>query len=257
MWFSRIVKKEWVVFILLKLVIGVDNVFSQQEVRICFFDGLSFSPYPEIRIKIDQNTESKILIPDSSGAVLLDRSGIEITYNDYNGKIRLWCRTIVPGSDSVVIKSNSGKNKISGGFPLDGKLEIYVLRESEEFVLLNEITIRNRFPEKNPALAVQKGIEDKKSVEVKKETDKGQAGIHTAGTVYRVQILTSGKLLAATDPVFKGEKDVWTYHDNGIYKYTVGNFNNVGEAAQIQELMRQKGFKGAFVVKFVDGVRVK
>jgi len=64
-------------------------------------------------------------------------------------------------------------------------------------------------------------------------------------------------LLTATDPSFKGEKEVWTYQDNGIYKYTVGNFNTIGEAAQMQELMRQKGFKGAFVVKFVNGVRVK
>lgn len=250
-------KKELIVFILLQLFAGVGNVFSQQEVRIYFFDGLSFSPYPEIRIKIDHNSDTKILIPDSSGAVVLNRSGIEITYNDNNGKMRLWCRTIAPGSDSVVIKSNSGKNKISGGFPLDGKLEIYVLRESEEFVLLKEITIRNRFPEKNPALAVHKSVEDKTSVEANKETDKGKTEIQAAETVYRIQILTSGKLLTATDPLFKGEKEVWTYQDNGIYKYTVGNFNTIGEAAQMQELMRQKGFKGAFVVKFVDGVRVK
>lgn len=250
-------KKELTVFILLQLIFGAGNVFSQHEVRVYFFDGLSFSPYPEIKIKIEHNSETKILFPDSSGAVMLDRSGIEITYNDYNGKMRLWCRNIIPGSDSVVIKSNSGKNKISGGFPIDGKLEIYVLRESEEFVWIKEITIRNRFPEKNPDLTVQKGVDDKRIVEAKKQTDNEQTEIQTVGTVYRVQILTSGKLLTAADPVFKGEKEVWTYQDNGIYKYTVGNYNTIAEAVQMQELMRQKGFKGAFVVKFVNGVRVK
>ena len=76
------------------------------------------------------------------------------------------------------------------------------------------------------------------------------------GVRLMVQVATSTKPLAKTDPQFKG-KEVWQYQQDGLYKYTVGNTQDFEEITKLQSDLRNLGFQGAFVVAFKDGERIK
>lgn len=73
--------------------------------------------------------------------------------------------------------------------------------------------------------------------------------------IYKVQILSSDKLLPVTSSVFKGYK-VDYYKDNGLYKYTYGESADFKIIQQIQKKVA-KDFKGAFVVRLKNGERLK
>lgn len=91
-----------------------------------------------------------------------------------------------------------------------------------------------------------------KSVPIVKE----EAQATAKGTiVYKVQILTSDRELAANAKAFKGFKDVDYYIENGIYKYTYGETTDFDEIKKIRKKVA-KTFKDAFIVAFKDGVRV-
>lgn len=76
------------------------------------------------------------------------------------------------------------------------------------------------------------------------------------GIVLKVQVLTSSEPLSSNDSRFLG-KEVWEYQQGGLYKYTVGSTNNFDEITKLQSELRTLGFKGAFVVAFKDGERIK
>ncbi|HOY31248.1 MAG TPA: OmpA family protein [Bacteroidales bacterium] len=74
--------------------------------------------------------------------------------------------------------------------------------------------------------------------------------------IYRVQIMTSGTDLPATDPLFKGLQNVYKYKQKGLYKYTWGETNLIEEAEQIRLQMKEKGFHEAFIVPFYKNSRI-
>ncbi len=77
------------------------------------------------------------------------------------------------------------------------------------------------------------------------------------GLVFRVQIVTSTKVLNSASSRLKGEKDVFEYFQGGLYKYCSGNFSNDLDSARKHKVkMREKGFNGAFVVAFLEGERI-
>jgi N-acetylmuramoyl-L-alanine amidase len=69
-------------------------------------------------------------------------------------------------------------------------------------------------------------------------------------------VITSAKRLGKSDPSIKGQ-DVWEYQQSGLYKYTVGATDDFDEIAKLQSELRGLGFKGAFVVAFNNGKRIK
>ena len=73
--------------------------------------------------------------------------------------------------------------------------------------------------------------------------------------VYKVQILTSSQRLPANSPRLKGYKANY-YMDGKEYKYTYGESNNKREMEQLCKSL-SKDFKGAFIVTFENGVRIK
>ena len=75
------------------------------------------------------------------------------------------------------------------------------------------------------------------------------------GVVYKVQIAAGSNLLSEKDVFFKLENVQYYTHDN-LYKYVVGEFTNLASAQKEQKRLLDKGFEGAFVVKFINGVRV-
>ena len=81
-------------------------------------------------------------------------------------------------------------------------------------------------------------------------------GQNSGKIVYKVQILTSDRKLAAGSRLLKGYKNVDCYRENGLYKYTYGESTNFDAIKKIRRQLL-KDFKDAFIVAFKDGKKVK
>lgn len=75
------------------------------------------------------------------------------------------------------------------------------------------------------------------------------------GTIYKVQILTSGTKLPDNSSLLKGRKADY-YQENGTYKYTVGASSDQKAIAELRKTLLND-FKDAFVVTFENGIKVK
>jgi N-acetylmuramoyl-L-alanine amidase len=74
--------------------------------------------------------------------------------------------------------------------------------------------------------------------------------------IFKVQIETSETKVAVTDARFKGY-NVFEYYQNGLFKYTVGEFKqDYNKANEYKNEMRKAGFQHAFVVAFMNGERI-
>ena len=74
--------------------------------------------------------------------------------------------------------------------------------------------------------------------------------------VFRVQVETATERIALTDKKFKGNA-VFEYFHGGLYKYTMGTFENDSKAAtDYQNKLRAEGYPHAFVVAFLNGERI-
>ncbi|MBE0650522.1 MAG: outer membrane beta-barrel protein [Bacteroidales bacterium] len=80
-----------------------------------------------------------------------------------------------------------------------------------------------------------------------------------AGLQYRVQILASRVPLR--DPLllqakYKFDYPVKVFHQDGLYRYTVGQFSSYQVALSESRKLNSKGVNGAFVTAYRDGLRV-
>jgi len=74
--------------------------------------------------------------------------------------------------------------------------------------------------------------------------------------IFRVQIETSTNALSLKDLQFKA-LEVYEYKQSGLFKYTVGVFeNDFNTAVKYKNELTAKGFKGAFVVAFFNNERI-
>ncbi|MFZ4786019.1 MAG: N-acetylmuramoyl-L-alanine amidase family protein, partial [Flavobacteriales bacterium] len=76
------------------------------------------------------------------------------------------------------------------------------------------------------------------------------------GVKFQVQILTSSKPLNKKSSEFKGLDKVDEYISAGVYKYLAGSTSNFQEAKNNQKLLREMGFKDAFIVAFENGQKI-
>lgn len=81
------------------------------------------------------------------------------------------------------------------------------------------------------------------------------ASIPSEEITFRVQIETAVQPLDLKRKRFR-DLSIWTYRADGLYKYTVGLFDEIDSANQLKSAMRQRGFKHAFVVAFRAGERI-
>lgn len=69
--------------------------------------------------------------------------------------------------------------------------------------------------------------------------------------VFKVQILTSSKMLPEGDARFKGETEYGSYQENGMVKYTIGSSTNYNEIYRLRKRLLGK-FPEAFIIAFKD-----
>ncbi len=80
-----------------------------------------------------------------------------------------------------------------------------------------------------------------------------------SGSFFRVQIFAFRNDKYTVEQVKERYNlDMMVYKDlsDGWYRYTVGSFSDYADAKALKSQMLKKGFRGAFITKFVDGVRV-
>ncbi len=70
--------------------------------------------------------------------------------------------------------------------------------------------------------------------------------------VFKVQILTSSRVLRAGDSHFKGETEIDSYQENGMVKYTIGASTNYNEIYRLRKSLLEK-FPEAFIIAFKNG----
>lgn len=75
------------------------------------------------------------------------------------------------------------------------------------------------------------------------------------GLVFKVQILTSSRLLAKNDKRLKGLQGVEYYQEGGLYKYTYGATPNYNKALQTKRNINAL-FSDAFVIAFKNGEKM-
>ncbi len=73
---------------------------------------------------------------------------------------------------------------------------------------------------------------------------------------YKIQFLTSSKIINKKDKRLKGLTPVEFYKENNIFKYTYGSTTSWDKALSILNEIKAK-FPEAFIVKFKDGKRIK
>ena len=108
------------------------------------------------------------------------------------------------------------------------------------------------FPEKN----VPPSIEPYRQVEEEVQTVVKTDEVVVEGVTYKVQFLTSEKELKIGSKDFKGVTGYQMYKQDGVYRYTMGNETTIARAKNIQNELRKKGFKDAFVIAFYNGKRI-
>lgn len=83
------------------------------------------------------------------------------------------------------------------------------------------------------------------------------ADVKTNVTVYKVQFDSRPEEVDDVKSYYKDLNNVSCYYYNGSYRYTAGQFNTKAEADSYCKTVKSKGYKDAFVVKFVNGERAK
>ena len=74
--------------------------------------------------------------------------------------------------------------------------------------------------------------------------------------MFGVQILISPSKIVKGSSKFKGLKEVREEKEKGMYKYVYGEVQGMSEAVELQDEMRVKGFKDAFVVAYLNNKRI-
>ena len=73
--------------------------------------------------------------------------------------------------------------------------------------------------------------------------------------IYKVQVMASESEVPLNDSRLNKYKNVSFYKEKGLYKYTIGETSSPDEIGQIRQQLLPD-FKDAFIVRFIDGVRL-
>ena len=123
-------------------------------------------------------------------------------------------------------------------------------------------------PAEKPAAPVEKPVDKTVAPVEKKDTvaqpapapvpeEKPAAPVKTtvvasSAPVFKVQILASSSKLSPSAPQLKGQQDIDSYEEGGLYKFTVGASTDYNEIYQLRKSLLDK-FPQAFIIAFKDG----
>ena len=114
---------------------------------------------------------------------------------------------------------------------------------------------KNSVDMQQETVATEETVTEPKTTETPKTPAAPPVVDKNKGIVYKVQFTTRSRAVDNAQSVYKNLKDVDYYEHNGMFKYTAGCFATKAEADAYLKEVTSKGYDGAFVVKFEDGVR--
>lgn len=140
----------------------------------------------------------------------------------------------------------------------------YISNYSEESYLLSDkgtsdlssaiynafINYKNNAP-KNITNKVQTQQKSSDNIINEKETTEKKSDL-----VFKIQILTSDRVLSQNSKQFKGLKPVDYYKENGLIKYTYAEDSDYNNILRIKRRIVDHKFKDAFVIAFKDGKKM-
>jgi len=98
---------------------------------------------------------------------------------------------------------------------------------------------------------------DNKAQQVVKDYVKEPESVKAPDIFFRVQFTSSRTKKTFDVKKFKDMPDIREYRQDGLYKYTTGNFRSYDEAVRHQKFVRDtKKYKDAFIVSFLDNERI-
>lgn len=89
-----------------------------------------------------------------------------------------------------------------------------------------------------------------------KETSQSSKSNISSKPVFKIQILTSDKVLPKNSRQFKGLSPVDRYKEKGIYKYTYGESTDYNKILRLKRSKVDAKFKDAFIIAFKDGEKM-
>jgi N-acetylmuramoyl-L-alanine amidase len=89
-----------------------------------------------------------------------------------------------------------------------------------------------------------------------KEISQGSKSNTSSKPVFKIQILTSDKVLPKNSRQFKGLSPVDRYKEKGIYKYTYGESTDYNKIVRLKRSKVDAKFKDAFIIAFKDGEKM-
>lgn len=140
----------------------------------------------------------------------------------------------------------------------------YRNKYDKRIIVPYEVPERQKMGAKNNSEAEQQQATPEEQMEQTAEEQTSAAAVEQApveqrqqsssAPMFKVQILTSPRILKAGDKKFKGVDNTDYYKDGGTYKYTVGASENYNEIYRLRKTILDK-FPEAFIIAFKDGVR--
>jgi len=79
----------------------------------------------------------------------------------------------------------------------------------------------------------------------------------TAGIVFRIQVLASKDQIPLFSQGFNGLNNMKEEYENGLYKYTVGEFRQPVESESTFYMLENKGYNDCYLVAYKDEKRIK
>lgn len=89
-----------------------------------------------------------------------------------------------------------------------------------------------------------------------KEISQSSKSNTSSKPVFKIQILTSDKVLPKNSRQFKGLSPVDQYKEKGIYKYTYGESTDYNKILRLKRSKVDAKFKDAFIIAFKDGEKM-
>lgn len=176
----------------------------------------------------------------------------ELVQNELVGKAKRSDRGVQQAGFLVLYKTAMPSVLVELGFISNPTEEAYMMSAEGQDILASAIyrafcTYKTNF-EKNSVDLQQEVSHSSKPVEA-------PVAYKNNGIVYKVQFTTKNHPVDNPQKVYKNLQDVDYYEHNGMYKYTTGCFSTRAEANAYLKEVVSKGYGGAFVVKFEDGIR--
>ena len=176
----------------------------------------------------------------------------ELVQNELVGKAKRADRGVQQAGFLVLYKTAMPSILVELGFISNPTEEQYMMSKEGQDYLASAIY---------RAFCTYKTNYEKESVELQHEvvktheTQTQPAVDKNHGVVYKVQFATRNRKLDNPQSVYKDLQNVDYYEHNGMFKYTAGCFATKAEADNYMKEVVSKGYDGAFVVKFENGIR--